>query len=189
MKVTPFVLALAVLAGSGSAFAATHSDFTKRFPLQALKTFQFKEQGRISRDPLINASWSNNLQTAIRGDLSAHGRTEAVGGAPDFYVAYSVGLKHRWYEDWDSVSYGLPIFEPDIRNSWLDWRSGYDAWAVPYTESTVTIDIIDARTNQLVWRGDASETLNPRKPEKTLSSAVHHVLAKFYRDQSTQDHA
>jgi hypothetical protein len=32
--------------------ASTHSDFTKSFPLQSLKTFAFKDQRRISRDPL-----------------------------------------------------------------------------------------------------------------------------------------
>lgn len=45
---------VAVLVGGGSALASTHSDYTKSFPLQALKTFEFKDQRRISRDPLAN---------------------------------------------------------------------------------------------------------------------------------------
>ena len=48
MRFMPLVLGLALVAGTGSAFAATHSDFTKSFPLQTLKTFEFKHQSRIS---------------------------------------------------------------------------------------------------------------------------------------------
>ena len=186
MKITSLVLALAVLAASSSAFAATHSDFTKAFPLQTLKTFQFKPQTRISRDPLANNDiWSNDLKTAIRTDLSAHGLTEAANGTPDFYIAYYVGLKDRY--DLNAIDYGMPLFRPG-RWGWWGWPSGYDAWAVPYTESTVIIDVVDAHTNQLVWRGYDSETLNTGKPDKTLSKAVEHVLSKFYQDAQKQAH-
>jgi hypothetical protein len=50
----PLVLVLAVGVDNGSAYTAAHSDYTKSFPLQALKTFEFKDQRRISRDPLAN---------------------------------------------------------------------------------------------------------------------------------------
>ena len=55
-------------------------------------------------------------------------------------------------------------------------------WAVPYTESTVIVDVIDARTNQLVWRGYDTNTLNIGEPEKTLTKAVDSVLSRFYHD-------
>ena len=55
-------------------------------------------------------------------------------------------------------------------------------WAVPYTQSTVIVDVIDARTNQLVWRGNDVDTLNMDHPEKTLSKAVDNVLDRFYKD-------
>ena len=81
----------------------------------------------------------------------------------------------------------MPLFRPG-RWGWWGWPSGYDAWAVPYTESTVIIDVVDAHTNQLVWRGYDSETLNTGKPDKTLSKAVEHVLSKFYQDAQKQAH-
>jgi len=70
MRLMPFVIGLAVLAGSTSAFAAAHSDFTKSFPLQTLKTFEFKNQQRISRDPLANNDiWANDVRAAVRNDF------------------------------------------------------------------------------------------------------------------------
>jgi hypothetical protein len=72
MRITPFVLGLAIMAGSSPALASTHSDFTRSFPLQTLKTFEFKNQHRISRDPLANNDiWANDVREAIRSDLRA----------------------------------------------------------------------------------------------------------------------
>jgi hypothetical protein len=60
-----------------------HSDYTKSFPLQTLKTFEFKNQHRISRDPLANNDiWANDVREAIRNDLRSHGVTEATSGQP-----------------------------------------------------------------------------------------------------------
>jgi uncharacterized protein DUF4136 len=180
MRIVPFVLALAVSAGAAPAFAGAHSDYTKSFPLQTLKTFQFKEQHRISRDPLAdNAIWANNIRSEIRNDLMGRG-LEETGGRPDFYVAYYVGLRQQY--DINSVPYGLPVFHRGFRTGWWGWPRGYDVWAVPYTESTLIVDVIDAHTNQLVWRGYDSDTLNMSKPEKTLDKAVDNVMSKFFHD-------
>ena len=181
MRITPLALALALLVGSGSALAATHSDFTKSYQLQNLKTFEFKQQHRFSRDPLAdNDIWANDVREAIRNDMSAHGLTEATSGSPDFYVAFYVGLKDRY--DINSLGYGLPVFRRGFSNAWWGWPRGYDVWAVPYTESTVIIDVIDAHTNQLVWRGYDTDTLNTGNPDKTLTKAVDKVVARFSHD-------
>jgi hypothetical protein len=105
---------------------------------------------------------------------------EATNQAPDFYVAFYVGLKDRY--DINSIGYGLPVFHRGFRTGWWGWPRGYDVWAVPYTESTVIVDVIDARTNQLVWRGYDTNTLNIGEPEKTLTKAVDSVLSRFYHD-------
>ena len=181
MRTATFVLALAMMAGSSPAFASAHSDFTKSFPLQTLKTFEFKYQHRISRDPLANNDiWATDIRDAISTDLKAHGLTEAQNGRPDFYVAYYVGLKERY--DISGVGYGLPVFHRGLRRGWWGWPDGYDVWAVPYTESTLIVDVVDAHTNQLVWRGYDTDTLNMDKPDKALTKAVDDVLSRFYHD-------
>lgn len=188
MTITASALALAVFAGSSSVSAATHSDFTKSYPLQTLKTFQFKEQRRISRDPLANNDiWANDVRQAIRSDLTTRGMTEATNGKPDFYVAFYVGLKDRY--DVSYMGYGLPVFHSGFRTGWWGWPRGYDVWAVPYTESTVIVDLVDAHTNQLVWRGYDTDTLNTKNPDKTLTKAVDNVLSRYSHDaKKAQEH-
>ena len=186
MRATVFALGAMLLAGSSSAFASTHSDFSKSFPLGTLKTFEFKDQRRISRDPLAdNQIWASNIREAIRTDMAEHGLVEAANGRPDFYVAFYVGLRDRY--DLDAVGYGMPVFRRAF--GWWGWPRGYDVWAVPFTQSTVIVDVIDARTNQLVWRGYDTDTLNSDKPQKTLDNAVDHVVSKLTHDMKEHPHA
>jgi hypothetical protein len=183
--VTAVALAVTLLTGAGTALAGAHSDFTKSYPLQTLKTFEFKQQNRISRDPLANNDiWANEVRQAIRSDLASHGIAEATNGKPDVYVAFYVGLKDRY--DVNYVGYGLPVFHRGFRGRWWGWPAGYDVWAMPYTESTVIVDIIDAHTNQLVWRGYDTDTLNTKDSDKTLSKAVDNVFSRFYHDVKNQ---
>lgn len=182
MKVMPFVLGLALVAAAGSAAAATHSDFSRTFPLDALKTFEFKPQRRISRDPLANNSlWAEDVRAAIRGNLEERGLRESLDGRPDFYVAFYVGLKERY--DVNAVDYGMPLFGRGRRGGWRGWPGGYDVWSVPYTESTLILDVIDAHTNQLVWRGYDTGTLDAGHPDRTLARAVDNVLSRFRHDR------
>ena len=181
MTLSASALALILLAGASAAVAATHSDFTKSYPLQTMKTFEFKPQHRISRDPLANNDiWASDVRQAIRSDLIERGMTEATTGKPDFYVAFYVGLKERY--DMNEVGYGMPFFHRGFRTGWWGWPGGYDVWSVPYTESTVIVDMIDAHTNQLVWRGYDTDTLSTKDPGKTLTKAVDKVMSRFYHD-------
>lgn len=184
MKLSSLFLVAVVLMAT-PAFARSHSDYTKSFPLQSLKTFEFRDQQRISRDTLANNSiWASNIKDDIRNSLTSRGLTEATAGKqPDFYVAYYVGLKDR--VNINAVVYGGPFFY-GYRRSWWGWPGGYDVWAVPYTESTLIVDVIDAHSNQLVWRGYDSDTLNTGKPDKTLDKAVDNVMSKFFHDMKEQ---
>lgn len=177
MKAIVLAVGMMVMLGGSSVLASTRSDYTKSFPLQTLKTFEFKDQHRISRDPLANnAIWANDLKDAIRKDLAEHGYAE-TGGRPDFYIAFYVGLQDRY--DASVMDYRVPMFH---HRGWWGWPGGYDVWPVPYTESTLIIDVIDAKTNQLVWRGYDSDALNSGNPEKTLDSAADHIVSRLAHD-------
>jgi len=173
-------MVLALAAGATGALAATHSTFHSQYNLAALKTFDLKPQTRISRDPLANNSiWGDEIRNAISANLTSHGFVADGDKEPDFLVAFYVGLRERY--DVRSMNYGVPFYGPHFRG-WWGWPRDYYVWAVPYTESTLIIDVIDARTNQLVWRGFNQDPINLGKTEKDFSKAVDEVLKKFYDD-------
>jgi hypothetical protein len=183
MRAGALMIALAVIAGGTAAYAETHSDFSHEYNLTTLKTFDFKQQTRISRDPLANNEiWGGDIRKAIAANLKSKGMVQDDKEQPDFLVAYYVGLKDRY--DVRSLGYGVPFYGRGFGGFWRwgGWPDSYDTWAVPYTEETLIIDIIDAKTNQLVWRGYNQDTLNLGKAEKDFTSAVNDVLKKFHSD-------
>jgi hypothetical protein len=173
-------LALTLVIGATGAFAETRSDYNKEYDLAAIKAFDFKPQTRISRDPIANNSiWGTQIREAIAANLKSHGLREDGTETPDVLVAFYVGLRERY--DMRYLGYGVPFYGRSFRSRW-GWPSGYDAWAVPYTESTLIVDLVDARTNQLVWRGYNQDSINLGKTEKDFTKAVNDVLKKFYGD-------
>jgi len=181
MRISAAGVLVGLLLSVYPAFAETHSNFDKQYDLATLKTFDFKEQRRISRDPIAdNQIWANDIRSAITVDLTSHGMKKDGAEAPDFLVAFYVGLKERY--DVRYLGYGMPLLGPRYRGFHAGWPNDFDAWAVPFTESTLIVDIIDARTNQLVWRGYNEDPINLGKADKDFQHAVSDVLKRFYSD-------
>jgi hypothetical protein len=52
-----------------------------------------------------------------------------------------------------------------------------------YEEGTLVLDIVNAKSNQLMWRGSAQAEINrqlkPEEREKRLQEAIGKILAQF----------
>lgn len=180
--VAPIALGLVLLAG-GILAAETNSYFDKQYEFGTLKTWDFKMQRRISSDPIANNKlWANDIQTSITSDLGKNGFERAKTGArADFLVAYYVGLKERYNVQF--MDYGYPGFLGRRRFRWgWGWPNDVDVWSIPLTSSTLIVDIIDGQTNQLIWRGYDTGTIDMKKPDKQLDKAVNTLVKKFIKD-------
>lgn len=61
---------------------------------------------------------------------------------------------------------------------------GYDRFEIPYREGTLTIHMIDNRSNKLVWQGwSTDEVKNYHLTGKEISSAVKSIFKKFSPDE------
>ena len=183
MTLVPIALALVTLAGSLVA-AETNSYFDKGYEFSTLKTWDFKAQHRISTDPIANNQlWANDIRKQIVSALQSNGFEQVENGArPDFLVAFYVGLKEKYNVQF--MDYGYPGFWGPRRFSWTwGWPNNFDVWRIPYTDSTLIIDIIDGQTNQLIWRGYDTNTIDMKKPDKRLDKAVESLVKKFMKDR------
>ncbi len=67
---------------------------------------------------------------------------------------------------------------------------GATGYAPEYLQATLVVDVVDARTNQLIWRGWANKSLGhepepePKRIQKYASEAVEKILAKFPRESA-----
>jgi len=53
-----------------------------------------------------------------------------------------------------------------------------DVWQ--YTEGQLSLDAFDTKTKQALWHGQATDTVNPKKPNTTkIDAGVQKLMAKF----------
>jgi hypothetical protein len=176
------VLALVALF-SMEAMAATKSDYDRHYNFAALKTWNFAAQKSGARDLVGNNSlWDQRVRTDLEQQLAATGFTRVNEGASDFLITYHLGTKQRFETEY--LHNGVPAYW----GHWGRWGRWHPGWGnttvrkIPLTESTLVMDVIDARTRQLIWRGYDTETIDFNKAEKTINKAVEHLTRRFVHD-------
>jgi len=162
-----FMLCLFAAASSAQSVDA---DFDRTFDFSKMKTFDFAIQKRAAADPLAQDSLNDErIKNALISTLKANGFRFETSAKPDFAVAYFVTTKKKF--DLREYGYGLPR-----------WLGSRDIRVDQYTEGTLTVDIIDAATNQLVWRGRASSSVELKNIDKKIKKAVEKLASQFVRD-------
>ena len=100
-------------------------------------------------DPRLdnNVVFRDHLQGAIARELKGRGFM-STDGKPDLLVHYHASIRQQVDMNGADQKKGYEV--------------GYDSAARPYLfdEGTLTIDVIDAHTNRLVWRGWAERSLD-----------------------------
>jgi Domain of unknown function (DUF4136) len=190
--------ALLLMAVSAAFGMSVKSDYEKSFDFSQLHTFAFKTD-RASNDPLsTNTLEAGRIQNALAAQLETNGFTQATGN-PDFIVAFYSRTKQKTQVQ--SMGGFGPGFGPGFGFGrgfgWGygipgrgRWRRGYgpDIWTTNYTQGCVMADIIDARTNHLVWRGRVTDTVNGiGQSEKQSDQAGKDLVKQFLKDAKKVD--
>jgi len=143
------------------------------------KTFKWVQiKGADSVDQITDGQ----LKRAVDRELATKGLTRTEGETADLYVGYQVSLgKEKQVTSYDSGwGYG-----PGWGGGWYGGGGGGFSTA---TTSTIVIgqvdlDMYDPATKNLVWRGTASKTLDPKakpdKREKNLQKGVAKLLKNY----------
>jgi hypothetical protein len=168
------------------------SDYEKNYNFSRLRTFAFKTD-RASNDPLsTNTLEAGRIQNALAAQLEANGFTQATQN-PDFIVAFYSRTKQKTQVQSSGFGPGFgPGFGMGPGFGWgygipgrARWRYGFgpNIWTNNYTQGCVMADIIDARTNDLVWRGVVKDTVNGiGQTEKQTDQAAKDLVKKFVKN-------
>jgi hypothetical protein len=145
-------------------------------------------------DPMLNNSIVNQqLRTDLVQGFEGKGYT-LNGNNPDFQVAYYAGTKDKmdttYWNPGPAYRYGYRGF--GLRSSRYAWAwpwygpgpsfpYGPDMQVQEYTQGCVIVDVIDPRTQELLWRGQGVATVSadPAAYSKELAQSVSAVLKKF----------
>ena len=160
---------LLVCAGAVSA-QSIQTDFDRSFNLAGLKTYDFYQQDRKPGDPLAASPINERrIHNALDAQLMAGGFRNVTGGQADFMIAYFVTTRK-----------GLDI--QDNRFGLLQRMGSVNVSQV--TEGTLVVIFVDRATQQEVWRGYASGTINPKDLEKDVNKSVAKLVQRFVKDQA-----
>jgi hypothetical protein len=173
-------VALALIAASAGAQdvgynAMPGTDFSK------YKTYKWiKIEGAQYPDQITDAQ----IKSAIDGQLTTKGLSKVDDDSADLYVGYQVALDKE--KQWNAYTMGGgPGW------GWGPGYHGYGAYGGGTTTATSStlyvgtlgVDFYDRSAKQLVWRGRATKTIDPKakpeKREKNLAKAVTKLLKKY----------
>lgn len=127
----------------------------------------------MDMDPMLATSL---VGRAIRDDLTNAFQErgyEAVAGTPDFYVAYYAGTGHAVDTRASSESYHT--------NGQVITTKTYI-----YPAGTIVVDVVDAKTDSLVWRGTGLSQI-PKDPND-YAHAIHETVEKIVKSYPEAQH-
>jgi len=165
------------LALLGPAFAQqVQTDFDHQANFSQYKTYSWQE----IKPP--NSLWDARIKNAVDGQLSAKGWAQVNSGGDVAMVAIKTTQTqrtlHTFYDNYGDFGGG---------GGWRGFGGGgfggfgeSDTTEQDYKHGTLVIDMFDAKTKQLIWRGSAEDVLSDKaeKNEKNLKKGV----AKMFKD-------
>ena len=179
------LLVLALILAASPAFAAkVFIDHDKNYDFNSIKTFAWAPTPDTSvenTDPLMHSRIVNAIEHYI-----AMGGTQEVTQNPDVYVTYHTNTKEEMQLNTSSFGYGYP-------GGWGWGGYGYGmGWGgagmststtsvSTYEVGTLIVDVWDAESKELVWRGTATNiylSANPDKMMKKIDKALAKIVKK-----------
>ena len=150
----------------GCSIISTRHDYDPGFDFSGLKTYAWVD---ATGDTGIDELNERRVRAAVDRVLSAKGYVEAADDI-DFRVAIHGGTRTR--VGVSERNYG--------RRGWYG-AGGVDVYE--YDEGLISVHVIDASKNQLVWRGTATKVLahnpTPQKIVETINLAVDRIFDDF----------
>jgi len=176
-----------LLAGCAS---VVHVERDETANLNSYRTYAWVETkdaaGDSSTAVRVSDLTERRIRDAVNTQLEKTG-WKASKTKPDVLLSYDIHVDRGMKEDSRPVysnPYTRYFYNPYSRR----WNSiyypsqflGYDSRPMSVREGTITISLIDARTEKTVWQGWTTEEVNSRNlTSKEIQAAVKNIFRKF----------
>jgi hypothetical protein len=142
-------LALSGLVVAGCASMRTSSYVQRGFDIRQYRSYAWgPEEARSTGDPRLdnNRFFDEHVRARVDHALAGKGFEKATSRTPDLLVHYHASIKQQ---------IDVRDLDPGVR-----YCEESDCGPYVYDAGTLFVDLIDARTNALVWRGWAEGRLD-----------------------------
>ena len=161
------------------------TDYEAGYNFAALKTFYVKETKSDTKENILISPFTfSHIHSLVSSELSKRYQPATSEAGADFLVSYHVIMEEkldpRTYDD----LYGYGFWGRGYRYpSPMFYRPAFDSGVRVYNQGSLIIDLVDAKTQQPIWRGVSEKRLNkglsPQEQREILTGAVLEVLAQF----------
>jgi hypothetical protein len=172
-----FVFSLLMMVTAPARAVQVSVDFDTNVDFSKYNTFAWKDSDEdlSDSDPLMHERVVRGIEQRLR----AAGLSE-VATAPDLYVTYYTAEKEE-----------TRVFTTGLGYSYYGGYGNFSTFApsatsqmVTFTVGTLVIDLWDAKTSKLVWRGMAEDTVsdNPQKNAKRIEKALDKLVKRWEKE-------
>lgn len=121
---------------------------------------------------------SDRIKTSVRREMDARGY-RFVSEDPDLRVNFQAVVRER-SDVYDVPRSDVRLFYSYRARSYVAMPVWYDETRVTeYTEGTLTVDLVDADQNRLVWTGDAIGRVTQKTAQERINAADQAITAIF----------
>jgi len=160
-------IGVAVLAANASLAQQVKTDYDRSTDFNQYKTYSWEKVQ--TQDPL----WVDRIEQAVNAALAAKGWTLVPSGGNVAIVAIEMTRNQQT----------LDTFYNGFGGGWR-WGGGFgDATTTVdnYKVGTLVVDLFDASSKKLIWRGSSSDTLSDKSDKniKNLDKGVQKMFDHF----------
>jgi hypothetical protein len=181
MRARQIALGLGLILAAGCAGQQVSTDYSPSTGFSQFRTFALVAPPDTAGQQLLD----QRVRNAVQAQLDSKGLTPTDRQHADLFVGYGmVDKTHKEvYTYRDGWGWGGGW-------GWRYWRWGV-AWPMTvqrrvetYTDGTVVVNLIDARTKQVVWEGEVDDVVNlpvtnPVRATQQIDAAVAKLFAKY----------
>jgi hypothetical protein len=156
-------------------------DYDSRANYTTFKTFDWYAASRMGKDKdrtVDNPIMDRRVAAAVEQELATRGFRRETTADPDFLVTYYPVYQEKRYRTSQHMGWGSWGFRP-----FGIGLSTTTSQEHVYKEGTLVLEIVDFKTNQLVWKaaaeGALTELRTPEDADEVVNRTVHRMLERF----------
>ena len=144
-----------------------------------------KDPTAFKYDEFDNQILESNIKNLVSGELKKRGYIVSVEN-PDLLLDYELMIERKVnqvqtpvYSHPYNYGYGYPNRPGTFYNN-SSVIIGYQTQNIPYKDGTLTISMVDRKTNKLVWRGWGEEIVTDAQTyESQLPEGISEIFKQF----------
>jgi hypothetical protein len=168
-------IGVVVLGLAGCATMSVGSHVERGLDFAQYRTYDWGPPDALpTGDPRLDKSpfFQDQFQGAVERHLAARGFEMTTSGTPDLRIHYHASITRRIEASRVDLDYGY-CYDESCQARYIEYEAG-----------TLVLDVVDSRTNRVVWRGWAQNSLegvidNPDRLARNIAEAVRRMIDRL----------